>query len=194
MDTELKIVEDDFTQASVIEVMKPQQIIEKKNTGRLILVQVPRNDDLLLNVALSTIRPYVTEIAGKTLNEYGYDDVHQSVWSGQSLLYMGYASDLKDGIDNLTALKHHLITPKVNFAGYVILTPNSKFIHIWQVYIMPEYQNTNILEIGFSMITNEIEKTGSPYITFSTYREGWKEFCNKHGFTETYTIFRKKLK
>lgn len=150
----------------------------------------------LLRIAWNTIKPYVIELASKTNGEYSEYDVYLKLWNGNCSLHMAYMDDsckVTEANSGDMVVKH-LSSPLKDFVGYVITRLDEKSVHIWQVVIMPEYQNTNAFKLGYKFLEDYIKYTGAKEITFSTQREGWHKQCVDLGFAELYTVYRKSLK
>lgn len=175
--------------------IKPEEQA-KPITPQLVMGLVPCLNERFLNIAWTLIKSYVEELSSKTNGEYGIYDIWQNLWNGKCSLHLAYMNNSGKVTPENTGnmFVEHLANPKKDFVGYVITRLDPQSVHVWQVVIMPEYQNTNAFKVGYQYIENYLRNIGAPYITFSTQREGWHKTCLELGFTETYTVYRKALK
>lgn len=146
--------------------------------------------------AWDIIRPQVEELANKSLGEYGAYHVHESIKGGRADLFMGYIDKTgKANSGNFQELFIECLQKGLDsYFGYIILRYDQDSVHIWQSYIRPEYQNTNVLEKGLGFIEDQMSRYSVKYLTFSSPRAGWGKLAEKLGFTELYTIYRKELR
>ena len=140
------------------------------------------------------IQPYVEELASRTKGEYSGYTIKQSLWNGQASLHLAYMDDSGTATPENSAdlVIKHLENPKKDFVGYIITRLDPTTIHIWQVVIMPEYQNTNAFKLGAGYIDKFAKLWSYPDITLSSQRDGWHKACLEIGFDELYTVYRKK--
>ena len=151
------------------------------------------------------IKPLVEEIAKTSLGEFTTDFTYAKIKWGSTNLFYGYVVDdveaynrLDETISPLENKYRRIFNSKVKkeFAGYVLVefNPNeTKPPHIWQLGILPKYQNTNILALGQKYVEAEFKKIGAKEITMSAIRAGWQEKAPQMGFQETFTLYRRKL-
>jgi hypothetical protein len=146
-------------------------------------------------LAWDIIRPQVEMLAEKSLGEYGAYHVHEAIKYGKADLFMGYID--KSGKSTLETWQDYFVEfiqkGTENYFGYVITRYDQDSVHIWQAYVKDEYQHTNAMVEGFGFIENAMKKYSVKYLTFSSPRAGWGKMCEKLGFTELYTIYRKKI-
>ena len=114
---------------------------------------------------------------------------------GKADLFMGYID--KTGKSTPEVWQDYFIEflkkGSENYFGYVVTRYDPDSVHIWQAYIKEEYQHTNAMVEGFRFIENAMKRYSVPYMTFSSPRAGWGKVCEKLGFSEIYTIYRKKI-
>ena len=178
-------------------VLKTEEKV--KPMPQLIIGTVPCGTgyEPLHRLAWKLIKPYVDDLANKTQGEYTSYKVKTNLWSGQASLHLGYMDDsgevTADNVGDMV-VKHLINNPKKDFVGYIITRLDPDSIHIWQVVVMPEYQNTNAFKLGYGYLEGYFKEIGDMDITFSTLRDGWHKQCQELGFTEIYTVYRKSLK
>jgi ribosomal protein S18 acetylase RimI-like enzyme len=88
----------------------------------------------------------------------------------------------------------YMQNPQEKFVGFTIIEPlrHSGF-HIFGIYIMPEYRETNLIRLGLTYLEGEARKMGAPYLSAAT-RHDVSGALAKLGFVETTCNYRKKLK
>lgn len=189
---ELKIIEKPIEPVPVV--------VEKKHELIMELI-TPDVAAYLFPLA----KPLIDDLAAKSLGEFTTDYTYAKIIWGSTQLFYGYIVEDKEEylkvdekVSPLENKYRRLFNSKVkkDFAGFVLIefNPNDpKPPHIWQLAILPKYQNTNILELGQTAILGEFKNIGCKEITMSASRLGWQELAPKMGFVETFTIYRKKL-
>lgn len=184
----------------MIETIKemPKEEIEPK----LVLGQVPCFNVQLVGALWTLIKPQVEKFAAESVGEYTVNDVWQSIYFGKSFVYFSYLS--QDGKDieyanrgsefaNILALRYLTQKKEKDLCGFMIVRLDPDSVHIWNAYIYPKYQNTNIFELGYKAVEEVLKNIGTPAITFSSIRKGWDAQVEKIGFKKVYTIYRKTL-
>lgn len=164
----------------------PEKPEAKPSQGpQLVMEPVPCFSPLV-NMVWPTIKTIVEELARESYGEFESFDVFKEIYFGSAFLYMGYMVEDKERYDRGEEVKK-------TFVGYAIVKLDKSSAHIWQVYIVPEYRATNVFEIGYLWIEAEMKKVGARYMSLSAQRALWGSACQKLGYNETFTIFRKKL-
>lgn len=132
----------------------------------------------LFDESFAIVKPYVEELAKVSGGEYTAYEVGHAIMHGAAHLYMGFLVD--PGTQTKT------------FVGYMIVRYEPRSIHIWQAYILPQYRNTNLLQLGADYFEEEVKKMGGAHISFSTTKE-WGPTIEQMGFRQTFIIYRKDL-
>ena len=191
--TELKIIEKSIEAVPVGVAKKPEFILEL----------IPPD---CANYLFPIIKPLVDDLAEKSLGEFTTAFTYSKVLFGAVQLWYGYVVDDKEEylkvdekVSPMENKYRRLFNSKVkkDFAGYILIefNPNDpKPPHIWQIAILPKYQNTNIMELGQEALLKEFDAIGIKELTMSTSRAGWQDIAPKMGFVETFTIYRKTWK
>lgn len=155
---------------------------------KLVLKAAPPYSPMI-NMIWPTIKPFVQELADASFGEFTVWDTWLRIFYGPYVLYAGY---IVDDIDAYNAGKPYTET----FAGYLIILydKESKGVHIWQAFILPQFRGVELLKEGYSEIEKEFSKMGSPYMSVSASRKDWHDFLRSIGYTETYTVYRKAVR
>ena len=191
-DMTLKITEPSVVTETLIVPKEPQLVMESISPDMI---------DYLWHL----MKPLVGELAERSLGEFTVDYTYAKVKWGSTNLFYGYIVEDKDKYmeanENVSPLENkyrRIFNSKTRkeFAGYVLVEFNPNEVkppHIWQLAIIPKYQNTNILALGSKYIEDEFRKIGCKEITMTAIREGWHSKAPAMGFQETFTLYRKKL-
>lgn len=144
--------------------------------------------------AWNLVQPYVDDMANKTNGEYTGYTVKRSLWFGEASLHLAYMDNSGKATKENSGemIVSHLADPTKDFVGYIITRLDPQSLHIWQVFIMPEYQNTNAFKLGYKYLDEFVKMWNCPDVTLSSQREGWHKQCTELGFTELYTVYRKR--
>lgn len=156
-------------------IVMPQRADPVGVGSQLKIELTPCRPKSALDETWKAIGPYVEEIAKQSAGEYDPYYVYLELYSERAVLFMGYLDD-----------------PAKTFVGYIILKLDPMSVHLWHVYIVPQYRHTNILDIGAAFIEKEVRKMGAKSMTFSATRE-WEGMIERIGFKRTFTIYRKEL-
>lgn len=172
----LKIVET--AQAGNI-VKEPQLVIE----------EIPPFKPMV-DTIWPLVSKHIEELAKNSLGEFELSDVYVNLCenSRTSILIGSMINDQE------AYRKGEKVDKK--FAGFVVvrMDPPSHSYHIWLVHIQPEFRNTNVFEIGYKWIEENIKKYGFKHVTISAFKDtGIGTLIDKIGFKETFTIYRKEL-
>lgn len=176
--------------------MNGSNVVEMVNPGRaqLLMGLIPCMNQFLLNAVAPVILPGIKEIAEMSMGEFTAYQVMNDILFGGKQLHMGYAD--RTGItpeqfQETFAKKLH--EPAKDFVGFSIIEPlrNAGF-HIFAVYIMPEFRDSNMLQNGLTYLEAEARKMGSPYISVSTRHDASVALA-RMGFVETTSNYRKQL-
>lgn len=167
----------------------------KTITPKIIMGHVKCDFSEFREMAWDIIHKDVEKLADASLGEYGAYHVHEAIKYGKADLFMGYID--KTGKSTPEVWQDYFIEflkkGSENYFGYVVTRYDPDSVHIWQAYIKEEYQHTNAMVEGFRFIENAMKRYSVPYMTFSSPRAGWGKVCEKLGFSEIYTIYRKKI-
>jgi hypothetical protein len=149
-----------------------------------------------LDPAWSVVRPGIEEIAQLALGEFDALFVWQQIFSGQFQLYMGYTD--KTGVITpqsryQMALTEKLRTPDKDFLGFFILDIfRKKSVHVFAAYIMPEYRDKNLWEMGYEYIESQVKMIGAKELSV-TMPKATLESMKARGFEEGLLNMRKVL-
>jgi ribosomal protein S18 acetylase RimI-like enzyme len=172
------------------------QITPKVDLGRaqLILGLLPCQNQYLLNAVAPVILPGLKELADASMGEFTAYQVMNDILFGGKQLHLGYAD--REGIipeQFQETFAKKLQEPAKDFVGFSVIDPlrNAGF-HIYAVYIMPEYRETNMMQIGLAYLEGEAKKMGSPFISLATRHDASGAF-SRMGYVETTSNYRKKL-
>jgi len=142
------------------------------------------------------VRPGVEELAQIALDEFDPYWVWQQIYSGQFQLYLAYT----DGTGMATPEKFQemfvekIRTPDKNFIGFFILDVfRKKSVHVFAAYIMPEYRDKNVWEMGMEYIESQVNMIGAKELTVTMPR-ATLESMKARGFEEGLLNMRKILK
>jgi hypothetical protein len=166
---------------------------EKKSP--VIIGLIPCWNRFFLDPAWSVVRPGVEEIAQIALDEFSALYVWQQIFSGRFQLYMGYLD--KTGTATEARFQEMFVeklrTPEKDFAGFFILdVMKEKAIHVFAAYIMPEYRDKNLWELGFNYIESQVKMIGAKELTVTMPR-ATLESMKARGFEEGLLNMRKIL-
>ena len=176
--------------------------VKKEIEPKLILGQVPCFNVQLMSAIWDLIKPQIKNFADGSAGEYSINDIWQSIYFGKSFIYFLYLSRDEKDIEyanrgnefaNLLALRYLTQKKEKDLCGFMVVRLDPDSVHIWNAYIYPEYQKTNIFEIGYEAVEKVLKDIGTPAITFSSSRKGWAKKVEAIGFKEVYTIYRKQL-
>jgi len=167
---------------------------EKKSP--VIIGLIPCWNRFFLDPAWSAVRLGVQELAQIALDEFTPLYVWQQVFSGRFQLYLAYI----DRTGTATEPKYQemfverLRTPLVDFAGFFILdVMREKAIHVFAGYIMPEYRDKNLWQIGYDYIESQVKSIGAKELTVTMPKETL-ESMKARGYDEGLLNMRKILK
>ena len=169
--------------------------MEKKTEPKLV-VGIVHNDLFgLFKVIWPVIQPGVAELAQESNGEYEEWQVHRAILDKRYEVLMVYMdrTGTAEPEKYQEYFAKHLETPLQDFVGFAILEPFVKDrAHIFQVYILPQYRNTNILKLGLEFIENYMKTLKRPSLSVCT-RADASAALRGMGFKEQYTTYFKKL-
>jgi hypothetical protein len=177
----------------VIKIMEVKEMEEPQ----LVIGLIPALNRLFVDASWNIIRPHVENMAKASMGDYTAHEVWGAVYFGNAWLYMAYleTKPVKDGQAYIAVkMGSSPEEAKNDFVGYFILRPDAKGAFIWQAYIDPLQEGSNIMAKGIEFIVSEAQKIGTPRLTFSTLRQGWGRVAPKMGFRETFTTYTMELK
>jgi hypothetical protein len=179
-----------------LETVKEIKEETKETEPKLILGQVPCFNAQLMGAIWNIIKPHVKKFADESAGEYSINDIWQSIYFGKSFVYFSYLSKDEKDIEyanrgnefanlladekdieyanrgnefaNLLALRYLTQKKEKDFCAFMIIRFDPDSVHIWNAYIFPEYQNTNIFGIGYQAVEKVLKDIGTPAITFSS--------------------------
>jgi GNAT superfamily N-acetyltransferase len=161
----------------------------------VIIGLIPCYNMDFLQPAWSVVRPGVEEVAQIALGEFSALSVYQGIYSGRYQLYLAYLdpSNTATEENNQRMFIDKLRTPDVDFGGFCILDiMRNESVHVFAVYIMPQYRGKNLWDIGVSYIEKEIKKIGAKVITSSVQRHTL-DAMKARGYEEALVNVRKKI-
>lgn len=206
---------------TIIEIAPPIPIAEvKKDSPQLVLEQVDRSFRPAVAEAIEKIEPYAKEIADASLGEYNITHVKLEILDGFVDLFMGYVvsdgeaytyvqkylnanqdtrAEMDKDIQKAKDMAERFKKMSKDFAGYMLIRhphydARDPAFHIWNVYVLPKYRNTNILDIGFEWLKeNYFKLMSAKELSMTASRSSMGDFAKKFGFVESFTIYRAKL-
>jgi hypothetical protein len=172
------------------------QITPKIDRGRaqLILGLIPCMNQFLLNAVAPVILPGLKELAEASMGEFTAYQVMNDILFGGKQLHMAYADYTgitPEQFQETFAKK--LQEPAKDYVGFSVIEPlrNAGF-HIYAVYIMPEFRDSNMMQNGLAYLEREAKKMGSPFISLCTRHDASGAFA-RMGYVETTSNYRKQL-
>jgi len=162
--------------------------------AQLILGLLPCMNQFLLNAVAPIILPGIKELAEASMGEFTAYQVMNDILFGSKQLHMGYAD--RTGITPeqfQETFAKKLLEPARNFVGFSVIEPlrNAGF-HIYAVYIMPEFRDSNMMQNGLAYLEAEAKKMGSPFISMAM-RHDASGALSSLGYVETTSNYRKQL-
>jgi hypothetical protein len=149
-----------------------------------------------LDPAWSVVRPGVEELAQIALGEFDAYWVWQQIYSGQFQLYMGYT----DKTGKATPKEYQMMfpeklrTPDKDYLGFFILDVFRKnSVHVFAAYIMPEFRDKGIWEMGYEYIESQVKAIGAKELSVTMPRSTLLSM-KARGFEEGLLNMRKILK
>jgi ribosomal protein S18 acetylase RimI-like enzyme len=176
--------------SNVIEIMPKAEPAR----AQLLMGLLPCQNQYLLNAVAPIILPALKELAEASMGEFTAYQVMNDILFGGKQLHMGYAD--RTGIrpeQFQETFAKKLQEPAKDFVGFSVIEPlrNAGF-HIYAVYIMPEFRETNMMQLGLAYLEAEAKKMGSPFISLSTRHDASGAFA-RAGYVETTSNYRKQL-
>jgi len=176
--------------------IEEKKVEEIQGKPQLFIGIVPCLNELFIRSAWSLIKPEVERLAEASLGEYTTYQVYQAIYFGSAHLYIGFvdrSGKIKE--ENAQAFIMDRLSREIkeDFSGYLIARMDPAGVHLWQGYIVPEFQHGNVLELAINFIKNKARETGSKHLSFSTFRPGWGKIAQRLGFVETFTTYRADL-
>jgi len=162
--------------------------------AQLILGLLPSLNQFLLNAVSPVILPGLKELAAASMGEFEPGQIMFDILYGQKQIHLGYAD--RTGIQPeqfQETFARKLQEPAKDFVGFSIIEPlRTAGFHIFAVYIMPEFRDSNMMQNGLAYLEAEAKKMGSPYISLSTAHGNGIAFSTL-GYVETTSNYRKQL-
>ena len=162
--------------------------------AQLILGLLPCQNQYLLNAVSPVILPGLKELAAASMGEFEPGQIMFDILYGQKQLHMGYAD--RTGIrpeQFQETFAKNLQEPAKDFVGFSIIEPiRTAGFHIFAVYIMPEFRDSNMMQNGLAYLEAEAKKMGSPFISLCTRHDASGAFA-RMGYVETTANYRKQL-
>ena len=163
---------------------------------QLIMGLIPCQNQYILNVVSPVIMPGLRELERMAMEEYTAGQIMNDILFGAKQLHMAYLekSVFVPEDKYQEQFISYMQNPQEKFVGFTIIEPlrHSGF-HIFGLYIMPEYRETNVIKYGLTYLEEQARKMGSPYLSAAT-RHDVSGALAKLGFMETTCNYRKKLK
>jgi len=162
--------------------------------AQLILGLLPCQNQYLLNAVSPVILPGLKELAAASMGEFEPGQIMFDILYGQKQLHMAYADHsgiTPEQFQETFAKK--LQEPAKDFVGFSIIEPiRTAGFHIFAVYIMPEFRDSNMMQNGLAYLEAEAKKMGSPFISLCTRHDASGAFA-RMGYVETTANYRKQL-
>lgn len=171
-------------------------VLQPQAQPQFIMGLIPCLNRAFLDAVWQVIRPGVEELAQRSNGEFEAYRVWKEVYGGSMHLYMAYADRTGQSVDPKRFQEifvQKLNTPHQDFAGFSIVQFLDTSAHVFAVYIMPEFRQSNLWPLGMKFIEDQIKSIGAPYISVSTGSEH-RESMVRYGYMENHVTFRKKLK
>jgi GNAT superfamily N-acetyltransferase len=178
-----------------MEIKETPKIEEQKNQAMLMGI-VPCLNALFIDSAWSMIREEVEKLADASLGEYTMYQVYQAVFFGQAHLYIYFADPSgKVADENSQAFILDKISrrDRSGLIGFIVARMDPSGMHLWQVFVYPEYSGKNVLDVGLEFMVKQAKNIGCKYLSFSTSRKGWQRVAPELKFEETFTTYRRKI-
>jgi len=161
----------------------------------IIIGLIPCWNRFFLDPVWTVIRPGVQELAQIALDEFDALWVWQQIFSGQFQLYMAYTD--KTGTATPERYQEMIVEklrkPSEDFVGFFILDVfRKRSVHVFAAYIMPEYRDKTLWEIGYDYIESQVKALGAKELTV-TMPKSTLESMKKRGFEEGLLNMRKVL-
>ena len=163
---------------------------------QLIMGLIPCQNQYILNVVSPVIMPGLKELERISMEEFTAGQIMNDILFGGKQLHMAYLE--KNVFVPEDKFQEQFISylqnPQEKFVGFTIIEPlrHSGF-HIFRIYIMPEYRDTNLIKYGLTYLEEQARKMGAPYLSAAT-RHDVSGALAKLGFVETTCNYRKKIK
>ena len=163
---------------------------------QLIMGLIPCQNQYILNVVSPVIMPGLKELERISMEEFTAGQIMNDILFGGKQLHMAYLD--KTGVVPQGKYQEQFVSylqnPQENFVGFTVIEPlrHSGF-HIFGIYILPEFRETNLIKYGLAYLEGEARKMGAPYLSAAT-RHDVSGALAKLGFVETTCNYRKRLK
>jgi hypothetical protein len=169
-------------------------IVSNPERPKPLIGLIPGFNLYFLNAAWEAIKPGIEELCAASNGEYEPHKLYMGIHNAALHLYMGYID--KTGKvkqeDFQVVFPEKLRTPKEDYAGFLIVQFREDAAHIYAGYVVPEYRNTNLMELGLKFIEDQIRKVPFPYMTMATH-PSLAKLLQGLGYNEMTMNFRKKL-
>lgn len=179
--------------------VRPAKVEE--GVPKLAMGIVPCLNDFYVSAAWKIINPIEEDFVKKCLEEYSLLEVWSKIFYGQAFLYMGYldpTGKVTEEMSQAFVMDKLATNPKDNWVGFVLLRLDPNAMFIWQVWIEPKYRQTTVLSGGLEWLKKLAKDRGCPYLAGASYLRNVdnniSEIATRHGFQETYAVFRCSLK
>lgn len=180
-----------------MEIKPVEPIEERKPTFQMTISNISCLDLFMLDSAWELIRKIEEEFAESSVGEYTAWDVYLSILYGGKHLFLAYLDpEGKVAPNQFRSYVFNCLGKKdvKNWIGFMVLEFGKTEIHIYQAYIVPEFQKTDAMSKGLDWLKDEARKRGAPALSFDTNRSGWERVAPQLGFKQTNTRFRISLK
>lgn len=169
-------------------VIEPEKV---KKSGWVI--EKPINPFISLDMddpepAWRKIVTYVDELAAASKENFTTLRVREDLLMGIATLHIGY---LVDDIEAYNAKQ----PCKKEFAGYVIVQVSIRenAYHVWQVYILPKFRNTDLLNFGNDYLEKDAKAEGCKWMSLYALRHEVEALAKQKNYTELGVTYRKSL-
>jgi len=151
---------------------------------------IPGYDVYALDKAMALVRPGLEEIAALTPAESNAFQIYLSLRSGARTLVMSFVdTDTPPDKQQFGVMQKLILSPQ-DYSGFYITELAEHALHLYQVYVKPEYRTGELITLGFMDVLAKAKNVKAPYLTTCTKE---KEIMQRMGFAESYTKYQLKL-
>jgi ribosomal protein S18 acetylase RimI-like enzyme len=153
---------------------------------------IPCKELFVLNKALTIARKGIEELVNITGGEDTYFNVTAGLFNGTKQLLMIYENteNIEPEKEQLSVLRKLFSEDGANYVGHIIFELWPQSLHIYQAYLLPQYQGQDIVRQLYEKMEKETRLMGAPYMSFATTRT---DQAKHFGFVEVYSMYRKKM-
>jgi hypothetical protein len=152
-----------------------------ENEPKIDIRVVPGNSIHLLDIEFKRVAPFLKEMEDASKGDFTTATLYIQLTNGDIYLGMVYKIDAQG---------------KEDLAGFFIyrLDVLSRSIHLWVVYILEKYRNTNVTKLGMEWLEDNFSKMRLESVSVGVVKgNGMDAVLRNFGFSETFTTYRKAL-